>query len=83
MTVRSLTTRERHQAEVSEGLLVERATGAAAGAGVQPGDLILKAGTENLHSADDLRQAADKAKGDIALLIQREDARIYVPVPLH
>jgi serine protease Do len=63
-------------------LLVESASGPAATAGVQPGDIILRVGTAPVNSVDDLRRATQRSKGTVALLIQRGNAHIYVPVPL-
>jgi serine protease Do len=78
--VRPLTPDERSEAGVDEGgLVVGEASGPAASAGIEPGDIILRAGDKPLRSIDDLRQAA-KSNGTIALLIQRQDARIYVPL---
>jgi serine protease Do len=42
VAVRSLTEAERKQAEVEGGLVVEQAAGAAARAGIRPGDIILR-----------------------------------------
>ena len=60
--------------------MVERASGPAAEAGIQPGDVVLAANGAPIKSPDDLRGAVEKSKGHIALLIQRGDARLFVPV---
>jgi serine protease Do len=79
--VRPLTAQERREVGVEEGgLLVEGASGPAAGAGVQPGDVIVRVGDKPVRSVDDLRNAA-KGNGTVALLVQRQDARLYVPLP--
>ena len=62
------------------GLLVERVTGPAAEAGIQPGDVVIAANGSNVTSAEQLKSAVEKSKGHIALLIQRGEARIFVPV---
>ncbi|MEZ5818889.1 MAG: Do family serine endopeptidase [Hyphomicrobiaceae bacterium] len=60
--------------------------GAAAEAGLQPGDVILKAGQSTISSADDLTGALDKAKeagrSQALLLIRRKTAEHYVAVPV-
>jgi serine protease Do len=80
LAVRPLTNEEKAQANTQQGVLVERATGPAAQAGLQPGDVVLAANGAPVTSVDDLRNAVDKSKGHIALLIQRGEARIFVPV---
>ena len=62
------------------GVVVERASGAAAEAGIQPGDVVLAANGSPVNNADELRSAVEKSKGHIALLIQRGDTRLFVPV---
>jgi serine protease Do len=78
--VRPLTGEERSEVEADGGgLLVEEASGPAASAGIQPGDIIVRIGNEPARSVADLRKAA-RSNEPIALLIQREDARLYVPL---
>ncbi|HKW36498.1 MAG TPA: DegQ family serine endoprotease [Burkholderiales bacterium] len=80
VAVRPLTDEERKQIEAEGGLLVEQAEGAAARAGVQAGDVILAFNNQPLKSVDQLRRLVDKSRGSVALLIQREGNKIYVPV---
>jgi hypothetical protein len=35
-----------------------------------------------VKSVDDLRRAADKAKGTVALLVKRGEASIFVPIEI-
>jgi serine protease Do len=79
--VRPLTPAERKQANVQGGLLVEEVGGPAARAGMQPGDIVLMAGGKPVASVDDLR-AATAASGHVALLVQRGEARVFVPLKL-
>jgi serine protease Do len=82
LAVRPLTPRERSEAKVPQGgLLVERVDAAAARAGIQPGDIVLSANGTPVNSAADL-QAAAKSKKTVALLVQRGDARVFLPVPI-
>jgi serine protease Do len=78
--VRPLTSDEQRQANVRGGLLVERASGPAAEAGIQQGDVVLAANGAPVTSANDLTSAVEKSKGHIALLIQRGETRLFVPV---
>jgi serine protease Do len=80
LAVRPLSPEERRQGMVQGGLVVEHASGPAAEAGIQPGDVVLAANGAPVTSADELKSAVEKSKGHIALLIQRGDARIFVPV---
>jgi serine protease Do len=79
VAVRSLTEAERKQAEVEGGLVVEQASGAAARAGIRPGDIILSVNGSPVRSVEDLQNAAQSRK-TLAVLVKRNDARIFVPV---
>ncbi len=80
LSVRPLTPEEQRQANLKGGVIVERATGPAADAGIQSGDVVLAANGAAVTNADELRTAVEKSKGHVALLIQRGDARLFVPV---
>jgi serine protease Do len=82
LAVRPLTPEEKSQAGVPDGLLVERSTGPAADAGIQPGDIILSADGTPVDSAQTLSRIAGNHKDAIALLVQHGDQRIFVPVQL-
>jgi serine protease Do len=82
VAVRPLTQEERSQIASDGGLLVEQADGPAARAGVQAGDVILAFNNQPVKSVDQLKRLVDKSKGAVALLIQREGNKIYVPVRL-
>jgi serine protease Do len=80
LAVRPLTQDEKRQANTKDGVVVEKAAGPAAQAGLQRGDVVLAANGAPVSSVDDLRNAVEKSKGHIALLVQRGDTRIFVPV---
>ena len=80
LAVRPLTADEQRGANMKGGLLVERASGPAAEAGIQSGDVVLAANGSPLNNAEELRSAVEKSKGHIALLIQRGETRLFVPV---
>ncbi|MGH6632764.1 MAG: DegQ family serine endoprotease [Sphingopyxis sp.] len=81
LAVRPLTQQEKRQAETDGDLLVEDVDGPAAGAGVRPGDIILGVNGAKVKSLDELRAAAKKRNGKVvALLIERDNAQIFVPV---
>ncbi len=82
ITVRPLTPEERQQADVKGGLLVEGATGPAAQAGIQPGDVVLSLDGTPVTGVEQLRSLVGKADKHVALLVQRGQARIFVPVAI-
>ena len=82
VAVRPLAEAEAKQAGTEGGLLVEQASGAAAKAGVRRGDVILGVNGKTVRSTDDLKRAIDAAGKNAALLVQRGDARIFVPVQI-
>jgi serine protease Do len=63
-----------------DGLVVESATGAAARAGIRAGDVVTAVNGKAVKSAEELRAAAEKSKGTVALLVRRGEASIFVPV---
>jgi serine protease Do len=82
VAVRALTEDERKQIESEGGLLVEQAEGPAKRAGVQAGDVILSFNNQPLKTVDQLRRLVDRSHGSVALLIQREGNKIFVPIRL-
>jgi serine protease Do len=80
--LRPLTSDERTQSGIASGLLVERVQGAAARAGIQPGDVVLAVDGTAVSNVTQLRSMVEQHQNTVALLIQRGDARIFVPVQL-
>jgi serine protease Do len=80
--VRPLNPQEKQQAGTQGSLVVEEVTGPAAAAEVQPGDIILGVNGRRVHTVPELQEAAKTAGKSVALLIQREDAQIFVPLRL-
>ncbi|MDH4093916.1 MAG: DegQ family serine endoprotease [Betaproteobacteria bacterium] len=79
LAVRPLTPQESDAAHVPGGLLVEGVNGPAARAGVAPGDIVLQAAGKPVRSVEDLRAAATAGK-TVALLVQRGERRLFVPL---
>jgi serine protease Do len=82
LSVRPLTPQERDEAGVRGGLVVEGARAPAADAGIQPGDVVLSVDGSPVNSAEELREKIGQHDKQVALLIQRGEARIFVPVQL-
>jgi serine protease Do len=80
LTVRALDPQEKEQAETQGNLVVEEVTGPAASAGVQPGDIILGLNGKRVKTVKELQDEAKTSGKNVALLIQREDAQIFVPL---
>jgi serine protease Do len=80
LAVRPLAPEEKRAAETNGALIVEDVTGPAAAAGVRPGDIILGVNGTNVRSLQDLQAATKKGGKVVALLIEREDAQIFLPV---
>jgi serine protease Do len=82
LAVRPLTAEEQHQIDAEGGLVVEGVQGAAEDAGIRPGDVVLSANGKPVRSIEDLRAAVSGSRDHIALLVQRGDGRLFVPVDL-
>jgi len=82
VAVRPLTPEERRQAEIKGGLLVEQASGAAARAGIRPGDIIVSVNGQPIADVDQFRGIIAKSGKKAAILVERGDSRIFVPVDL-
>jgi serine protease Do len=82
LAVRPLTPDERQQAGVSGGVLVQDVQGPAARAGIRPGDVVLAVNGTRIDGVEQLRQLVSKSGKHVALLIERGDTRLFVPVDL-
>jgi serine protease Do len=80
LALRPLDPRERRMSGIGQGLVVEDAGGAAASAGVEPGDVLLSVNGKPVSSVDQVRDLVGKASKSVALLIQRGNDRIFIPV---
>jgi serine protease Do len=80
LVVRELSVEEQRAAGARGSLYVEDVEGPAAEAGVQPGDVILGVNGRSVRTLKELQDAAARAGKTVALLIQRDDAQIFVPI---
>ncbi len=83
LTVSPLRPEHKKQLGIESGVLVEEATGLAARAGIQPGDIIMAVGNVAVNDAKELAGALDvKGRKTVALLVKRGDYSSYVPLRL-
>jgi serine protease Do len=80
LALRPLEPIERRQSGIAAGLVIEDANGAAANAGVQPGDVLLSINGRPVASIDQVRDVVGKSTKSVALLIQRGNDKIFIPV---
>jgi serine protease Do len=80
LALRPLEPSERSQVGVPSGLVIEDAAGAAQAAGVQPGDLLLSVNGRPVSTVQQVREMVKGSSKSVALLIQRGDDRIFIPV---
>jgi len=82
VAVRGLSAEERKATAVNGGVVVEDVTGAAAIAGVRPGDVIVSVNRTPVKGPEHLKELIGAAGKSVALLIQRDEARIFIPVTI-
>ncbi|HET6491512.1 MAG TPA: DegQ family serine endoprotease [Burkholderiales bacterium] len=80
LAVRPLTPEERDQVKTEGGVMVENAEGAGARAGIQPGDIILRVNEKPVENIGELRREISGSGEVVALLVQRDNKRVYVAV---
>ncbi|MES2191419.1 MAG: Do family serine endopeptidase [Pseudomonadota bacterium] len=82
LSLRPLTREERAMIREQDGLAVEGVSGAAARAGLLPGDVVLAVNGTPLRSVEQFRAVLDKKPRSVALLVLRDEERMFVPVDL-
>ena len=82
LALRPLQPDEQQQVGVDSGLVVQQASGPAAMAGVQAGDVLLSINGISVKNIDQVRATVAQSKKSVALLILRGNSKIFVPVNL-
>jgi serine protease Do len=82
VAVRAFTKEEKGDNARREGVVVEQVGGAAQRAGVQPGDVVLALNGTPVATPEQLRDAVAKSGKRAALLIQRDNRQLFVPIEL-
>jgi serine protease Do len=80
LALRPLAPEEKREADTDGSLVVEDVDGPAAQAGVQPGDIILGVNGTRVKTVQELQKAATRSGKVVALLIERDNAQIFVPL---
>jgi len=80
IAVRPLTADEKKQVDTEGNLVVEEESGPAAAAGLQPGDIILGVNGKPVASVQELRGAVKSQQSTVALLVERGDAQVFIPI---
>ncbi len=81
VVVRPLTPEEQRRTDAS-GVVVQDVAGAAAKAGIKAGDIVLSVNGERITGTEQLRDLVTKAGKRIAVLVERGESRIFIPVDL-
>src|ERR1700678_817992 len=82
LAVRPLEPSEQKELHTRGRLVVEDVTGPALAAGLQAGDVVLGVNGAGVSTVAELKREVARAGHTVALLIQREDAQIYVPIDI-
>ncbi|SHG47119.1 DegQ family serine endoprotease [Massilia sp. CF038] len=80
LALRQLDPNEKRHSGIASGLVIEDAGGAAANAGVQPGDVLLSVNGRPVNTVEQVREVVGKSSKSVALLIQRGSDKIFIPV---
>ena len=70
------------KAKLDAGLLVEDVGGAAARAGIEAGDVLLAINGKTVQSIEQVKSVLAGKPKSVALLVQRDGEKIFVPVKI-
>ena len=82
LTLRPMSRDEQRQAKLDGGLVVEDVGGAAERAGIVAGDVLLAINGKSVQSVDQVKSVMASKPKSVALLVQREGEKIFVPVKI-
>jgi serine protease Do len=82
LALRPLERQELRGSGLDHGLLIERVTGPAQLAGVQPGDVLLALNGKPVQDVEQVRALLKSNPKQVALLVSRDGQQIFVPVRL-
>jgi serine protease Do len=82
LRLRPLEPKEQQELHTKGHLVVEDVSGPALAAGLEAGDVVLGVNGNGVSTLADLKREVARAGHSVALLIQREDRQIYIPLDL-
>jgi serine protease Do len=82
LALRPLAPEERAQSGLRAGVVVEDVAGPAEAAGVEAGDVVLAVNGTPVNTPEEVKTAVSKSTKSVALLIQRGEDKIFVPIRL-
>ena len=82
LALRPLTRDERRQIQSEGGMVIESVTGAAARAGIEEGDVLVAINGKPVTSIEQVKSVMRGKPKSVALLVERDGERIFVPVNL-
>jgi len=82
LSLRPLSRDEKREAKIDSGLVVEDVGGPAQRAGIQQGDVLLAINGKTVQTVEEVRKVLDAKPKSVALLVQRDGEKIFVPVRL-
>ncbi len=82
LALRPLTREERGQVQSEGGLVIENVSGPAARAGVEAGDVLVAINGKPVTSLEQVKSVMSGKPKSVALLVERDGERIFVPVNL-
>lgn len=83
LSLAELTDAQKKDLGIPGGLVVMRATGAAAQAGLMRGDILIGINQQTITDFKSFEQAIDSAKGNIALLVKRGENVLYLAIKVN
>jgi serine protease Do len=82
LSMRPLSKEEKSQAKLDHGLVIEDVGGAAARAGIEAGDVLLAINGKPVSSIEQVKSVLAGKPKTVALLVQRDGERLFVPLNL-
>jgi serine protease Do len=82
LALRPLDSKEQTELRTHGKLVVEEVSGPALAAGIEEGDVILGVNGTGVSTVAELKREVAHAGRSVALLVQREDSQIYVPLDI-
>lgn len=80
LIVAELSAEDKAQLGVRGGLVVQKAQGLAARAGLARGDVILGINQTEINSIKGFEKALNASRGSVALLVRRDESTLYIPL---